>query len=68
MLTLYREQIQESGQILDLLITVYSNSGANFEEVLRVQEQLLKYRKMTVTALKNYRTALARIDYLTAGF
>lgn len=68
LLTLYRQQIQESGQILDLLITAYSNSGANFEEVLRVQERLLKYQKMSVTALKNYRTALARIDYLTAGY
>ncbi len=66
LIALYREQIQESEQILELLLTAYSNSGANFEEVLRVQEQILKYQKMNVTALKNYRIALARIDYLTA--
>lgn len=62
---LYRQQIQESAQVLRLLISSYSNSGKEFEEVLRMQQQMLEYRKMEASAEAEYRTALARLNYLT---
>lgn len=63
---LYEDQIKESQQILNLLYSAYSNSGKEFEEVLRVQQQLLKYEKMRATALAQYHIALARLNYITA--
>jgi outer membrane protein TolC len=42
LLTLYDQQIQESNQALNLLFNAYGNSGREFEEVLRMQQQLLK--------------------------
>ncbi|MBX3045214.1 MAG: TolC family protein [Candidatus Kapabacteria bacterium] len=66
LLSLYEQQIQTSQQSLNLLFTSYGNSGKEFEEVLRMQQQLLKYQKMKATALTEYYTALAELDYITA--
>jgi outer membrane protein, heavy metal efflux system len=66
LLSLYEQQIQTSQQSLNLLFTSYSNSGMEFEEVLRMQQQLLKYEKMKATAEVQYQTALAKLNYLTA--
>ena len=66
LLSLYEQQIQTSQQSLNLLFTSYENSGNAFEEVLRMQQQLLKYQKMRAAALKQYQTALAEINFLTS--
>ncbi len=65
-LSLYEQQVQASEKSLALLFTAYGNSGKEFEELLRMQQQLLKYRKLKATALKEYLASLARIDYITA--
>ena len=66
LLSLYEEQIQTTQQSLNLLFTSYGNSGKEFEEVLRMQQQLLKYRKMKATALTQYQISVERINYLTS--
>ncbi|MBN1932167.1 MAG: TolC family protein [Desulfobacterales bacterium] len=63
---LYNQQILESEQSLNLLFTAYGNSGKDFEEVLRMQQQLLKYQKMKASAVVEFQTALAELDYITA--
>jgi len=67
LLSLYEQQMQTSQQSLNLLFTSYGNSGKEFEEVLRMQQQLLKYRKMSATALTEYQVAVAKINYLTSN-
>lgn len=66
LITLYHSQTEKTKQALHLLITAYSNSGKDFEEILRMQQELLKYQIAEATALKEYYTALAKIDYITA--
>jgi len=66
LIELYNQQILETGQTLNLLFSAYSNSGKDFEEVLRMQQQLLKYEKMKATAETQYQTALAKLNYITA--
>ena len=63
---LYEQQTRESNQSLNLLFSAYSNSGKDFEEVLRMQQQLLKYEKMKATAEVEYHIALAKLNYITA--
>ncbi len=63
---LYKKQIEKNKRILSLLLSAYSNTGEDFEEVLNVQQKLLKYEKMLVTASAQYEIALARLNYLTA--
>lgn len=66
LIDLYDEQILESNQTLNLLFSAYGNSGKDFEEVLRLQQQLLKYEKMKAMAETQYQTALAKLNYITA--
>lgn len=66
LIELYREQINKTEQAIELLLTAYSNSGKDFEEILRMQQELLKYQIADAIALKDYYTALAKLDYLTA--
>ncbi|MEO9475069.1 MAG: TolC family protein [Cyclobacteriaceae bacterium] len=66
LLHLYDEQMTETQQVLNLLLSAYGNSGTAFEEVLRTQQQLLKYKKMKATAMMDYHVAVARLNYLTA--
>jgi outer membrane protein TolC len=66
LLSLYEQQIQSSQQSLNLLFASYGNSGKEFEEVLRMQQQLLKYQKLRATALTQYQIAVAKINYLTS--
>lgn len=66
LIELYSYQIKESGQALDLLTTSYSNSGEEFEEVLRMQQQIFMYQKVYVSALAKYHMSKAEMDYITA--
>lgn len=66
LMVLYEHQIHETQQSLQLLYSAYSNSGKDFEEVLRMQQQLLKYRKLQLNALKSNLTAAAKINLITA--
>lgn len=66
LIDLYHAQITKTEQAITLLLTAYSNSGKDFEEVLRMQQELLKYQMAETIALKEYYTALAKLDYLTA--
>lgn len=66
LIELYEKQTTKTEQVITLLLTAYSNSGKDFEEVLRMQQELLKYQIAETTALKEYYTALAKLDYITA--
>ncbi|QNR24219.1 TolC family protein [Croceimicrobium hydrocarbonivorans] len=66
LMRLYRQQIQISKQSLELLYTAYSNSGKDFEELLRMQQQILEYQNKLSSAQAAYGVALAELDYLTA--
>lgn len=66
LIDLYEQQTRETNQTLNLLFSAYGNSGKDFEEVLRMQQQLLKYEKMKATAETQYQIALAKLNYITA--
>lgn len=62
----YDRQILTSEQTLDLLYQAYANSGQDFEEVLRLQQQLLEYQKMKAKAAVAYYIAESQLNYITA--
>jgi len=66
LISLYSRQVITTKQTLELLYHSYSNSGKDFEEVLRVQQQLLEFQKMKLKAMVAYKTSLAQINYITA--
>jgi len=62
----YDRQIQLTTQSLELLMRAYSNSGNDYEEVLRMQQELLKYEKQKIEALIKYQISKAELDYITS--
>lgn len=66
LLKLYQGQVKTLSQSLSLLFAYYSNANKDFEEVLRMQQELLKYQKMELSSTSAYYIKLAELDYLTA--
>lgn len=62
---LYHEQTSLANQILNLLLVQYTSRGTNFEEVLRMQQQLLEYRLNHLNALIDGNIAAAMLNRLT---
>ena len=66
LMELYATQTQKTKQTTTLLLSAYSNTGKDFEEILRMQQELLKYQIAEAMAKTDFYTALAQLDYLTA--
>jgi outer membrane protein TolC len=63
---LYKKQTESTKQAISLLLAAYGNSGTNFEEILRMNQDLLMLQTATVSANKNQFIAQSTIDYLTS--
>lgn len=63
-IALYHKQVAQTKQIITLLTTAVSSNEADFEEILEMQQVLLKYEIMEITARKEYQFAMAQVDYL----
>jgi len=63
-MTLYQKQRDIAQQTLDLLIVKYSTSGTQFEEVLRIQQQLIDFQFKSIKAVVDQNLSVAMIDRL----
>ena len=66
LLKLYEGQVTTLSKSLNLLYAYYSNANKDFEEVLRMQQELLKYQKMQLSSVSTFYVKLAELDYVTA--
>lgn len=66
LIELYTKQTLNTKRAITLLLSAYSNTGKDFEEILRMQQELLKYQIAEANAISSFYTALAQLDYLTA--
>jgi len=64
LIDLYKDQTGRTKQAIKLLLSTYSNSNTDFEEILRMNQDLLMYQTATATETKNQFTAQSKIDYL----
>ncbi len=64
---LYDTKIVKTQQIINLLFSDYSNSGNDFDEILLMQQQMLKYNMAKATFTKDYFLAKSEMEYLTAN-
>jgi len=60
----YQNQTSLANQALNVLIVQYTTEGSNFEEVLRMQQQLLDYRFKYLDALIDGHIAVAMMERL----
>jgi cobalt-zinc-cadmium efflux system outer membrane protein len=63
-ISLYKEQSGRTEKAIEIMKTEYATTGKNFEEILRMERQLLKYRIELEKAYTDKNTAVAFIDYL----
>lgn len=61
---LYQAQVVSTEQAIKLLMAAYSNSGTNFEEILRMNQDLLMLQISTITSNKNQFIAQSTLEYL----
>lgn len=61
---LYQQQVRLAQQVLDILLVQYSTAGSDFEEVLRMQQQLLDYRLRGLDAVVDQNIAAAILERL----
>ena len=64
---LNQTQSEIAKKVLDVLITSYSTDSKDFEEVLRIERQLLKYELAYQKALTDKNAATAFVEYLTGN-
>ena len=64
LMNLYERQVKKTESTLEILWKTYSASGTDFEEVLRIQQQFLKYRKLKATAEAEFNIKIERYNYL----
>jgi outer membrane protein TolC len=62
---LNKKQSKIAKQVLDVLITSYSTNSKDFEEVLRIERQLLQYELAYQKALIDKNAAVAFIEFLS---
>lgn len=62
---LYADQALLADKSIQLLITSFSSGGADFVEVLRMQQQLLDYQFKQVEAVVDKNSSIAELVYLT---
>ena len=63
-LSLYQNQASLARTSVQLLITAFSASNSDFEQVLRMQTQLLDYGLKELNALTDRNTIGAELEYL----
>ncbi|MFO7524562.1 MAG: TolC family protein [Ignavibacteriaceae bacterium] len=61
---LYQQQTRLAQQVLDILLVQYTTAGSDFEEVLRMQQQLLDYRLRSLDAVVDQNIAAAMLERL----
>lgn len=63
-IVLNKKQSEIAKKVLDVLITSYSTNSKDFEEVLRIERQLLKYKLAKQKAIIDKNAAIAFMHYL----
>ncbi len=65
---LYRKQIETLESALRLQLKAYAQDGQSFEEVLRLQQELLRYQKQEIEARTQLWITWSKIEFLTAQY
>ena len=61
---LYQQQTRLAQQVLDILLVQYTTAGSDFEELLRIQQQLLDYRLRGLDAVVDQNISAAMLERL----
>lgn len=65
-LRLFQKQMEDTQLTFKLLTTAYGNGQADADELLAIEQQLIRYRMESTTAHTKYLKAYAALEYLNA--
>lgn len=65
---LYEREVVLAQKTLQLTITDYSNDREDFEEILRLQQKIIQFKKSKLKAYQDYLQQMANLTYLTYQF
>lgn len=66
-IVLYQEQAQLAARALDIMLASYAANGSSFEDILRVQQQLLNYKSKLINAVVNQNTIVAMLERISSA-
>ena len=66
LIDLYQKQIVETEQIQSLMLSDFSNSGSDLDELLRIQMRLLNYQNKKIKSQTRLKILAKNLDYLLA--
>lgn len=61
---LYNSQNLKAKQALEIIVSSYTNSGKDFEEILRIQRMMLGYDLKIIQAIRDNNISVAKIESL----
>lgn len=61
---LYHQQNLKAKQVLEIIVSSYTNSGKDFEEILRIQRMMLGYDLQIIQAIQEKNNAVSKIESL----
>ncbi len=61
---LYDRQISTLQQAIRITLQEYATSGKDYEELLRLQQKLLKYKMLRATQIREYFIAKTKLNYI----
>ncbi|MDZ4147080.1 MAG: TolC family protein [Flavobacteriaceae bacterium] len=61
---LYQSQTQKTQQTLELILSAYENGTADIQEILTIQQQLIKYKMAVSASFRKYMVTKSYLDYL----
>ena len=64
---LYKKKIELSNKALEILLAKYTTSNKDFEDILRIQQNILKYKTLYETSYKNQNIAVSNLSYLVGN-
>ena len=64
----FKSQIVKAGQAINILVQAYSTGGKDFEEILRMQRQVLKFKLELIKTQTIQNKAVAKIEALYSKF
>ena len=65
---LYENQKNKTRRVLQLLVSKYSTKGSDYQDLLEVQRELLRYEQLEIEARANYRTQIQKLRYINSTY
>lgn len=65
---LYEKQKNKTRRVLQLLVSKYTTKGSDYQDLLEVQRELLRYQELEIEARANYGAQIQKLQYINSTY